>query len=91
MAERYLSEGGFPEVQSVTDPETRRQIHRNYLDVVLFRDVVERYSVANVSALRSLLRHITAAPATRFSINKFYHLLRSRGVRCTKNNLYLQC
>jgi predicted AAA+ superfamily ATPase len=88
MAERYLAEGGFPEVQSIADAETRRQIHRNYLDVVLLRDVVERYSVANVGALRSLLRHITAAPATRFSINKFYNVLRSRGVRCTKNNLY---
>jgi predicted AAA+ superfamily ATPase len=70
------------------DDDVRRQILRNYLDVALLRDVIERHAVTNILALRSLIRHVMAAPATRFSINKFYNTLRSRGVRCTKNNLY---
>lgn len=88
MLGRYLVVGGFPEVQKFDD-EIRHQIHRNYLDVVILRDVVERYNVRNTVALRSLIRHIMAAPATKFSINRFYNTLKSQGVACTKNDLYL--
>lgn len=84
---RYLKIGGFPEVQALDD-ELRREVLRNYLDVVILRDVVERHSISNTVALRALIRHIINAPATRFSVNKFYNSLRSQGVACTKNNLY---
>lgn len=83
----YLKTGGFPEVQGLDD-DLRRQVLRNYVDVVILRDVVERHAISNVVALRALIRHIMSAPATRFSINKFYHALRSQGVACTKNDLY---
>jgi hypothetical protein len=83
----YAQIGGFPEVQDL-DEEVRRQVLRNYLDVVILRDVVERYAVGNTGALRALIRHIMSAPATRFSVNKFYHSLKSQGISCTKNNLY---
>ena len=74
-------------MQTLED-EPRRQVLRNYLDVVILRDVVERYSVSNTAALRALIRHIMSAPATRFSINKFYNSLKSLGVAGSKNNLY---
>ena len=88
MAEKYLTTGGFPEVQTLDD-EARRQIHRNYLDVVILRDVVERHTVSNTSALRTMIHHIMAAPAARFSVNRFYNSLKSQGIACTKNDLYL--
>jgi hypothetical protein len=84
---KYVEIGGFPEVQSL-DEELRRQVLRTYLDVVILRDVVERYAVNNVGALRALIRHVLAAPATRFSVNKFYNAVKSQGLTCTKNNLY---
>jgi len=87
MMDRYLRIGGFPEVQALDD-DLRRQTLRNYVDVVILRDVIERHSITNVQAVRSLIRHCLSAPATRFSINKFYNTLRSQGIACTKNNLY---
>ena len=87
LMQKYLRAGGFPEVQTY-DRELRREVLRNYLDVVILRDVVERHSVSNTVALRGLIRHVMAAPTARFSVNKFYNTLRSRGIRCTKNNLY---
>lgn len=87
MIDQYLKIGGFPEVQ-VFDDELRREVLRNYLDVVILRDVVERHSIRHTLALRALIRHVVNAPATRFSVNKFYHSLRSQGISCTKNNLY---
>lgn len=86
-AARYLERGGFPEVQGV-DGDTARQILRSYVDVVILRDVIERHGVSNTVALRALIRHLMAAPATRFSVYKFYNTLKSQGVACTKNDLY---
>ena len=87
MAGAYFKQGGFPEVQTADD-ETRRQILRNYVDVVILRDVVERYTIRNTVAVRALIRHIMAAPATRFSVNKFSNTLKSQGIACAKNDLY---
>ncbi len=86
-AEQYRARGGFPEVQHFTE-EQRRQIVRNYVDVVLLRDVVERYGETNVVALRALIHQCLAAPANRFSVTKFYNSLKSRGIACTKSTLY---
>jgi hypothetical protein len=84
---KYLLTGGFPEVQR-EDEETSRQILQGYVDVVILRDVVERHGISNALAMRHLIRHILNAPATRFSVNKFYNTLRSLSVSCTKDSLY---
>lgn len=86
-AENYLRRGGFPEVQGMDD-DLRRRVLQNYLDVVILRDVVERHAVRNTVVLRALIRHLLTAPATYFSLTKFYHTLRSQGIACTKNDLY---
>lgn len=83
----FLLKGGFPEIQSVNEGYQRR-ILQEYVDVVILRDIVERYQVANVQALRAMERHLLANPATLFSVNKFYNDLQSQGIRCTKNALY---
>ncbi len=84
---RYLLNGGFPEVQTVSD-DHRIRILQEYVDVVILRDIVERYQVSNILPLRTLIRHLLATPATLFSVNKFYNDLRSQGLACGKNTLH---
>lgn len=84
---RYLDIGGFPEIQGI-DTDLRRQVLQNYVDVVILRDIIERYSIRTTTSLRAIIRHIMSAPATCFSVNKFYNSLKSEGIACTKNNLY---
>lgn len=83
----YLIVGGFPEVQKL-DRHLRREVLQGYVDSVLLKDVIERHKVSNVLALKHLVRAVMASPGGKFSVNKFYHTLRSLGVKCTKNNLY---
>jgi len=87
LAGRYMETGGFPEVQSL-ETGLRHEVLRNYVDVVILRDVVERHGVGNVEALRSIIRQAISAPGGRFSVNRFYNTMKSRGVTCTKNHLY---
>jgi predicted AAA+ superfamily ATPase len=86
-AQRYLTVGGFPEVQPL-DRSLRREVLQSYVDAVLLKDVIERHRVSNVPALKHLVRSVMAAPGGKFSVNKFYHTLRSMGFKCTKNSLY---
>lgn len=84
---QYLAHGGFPEVQDI-DQQYHLKILQEYVNVVIMRDIVERYNISNVQVLHILVKYILGNPATLFSINKFYNDLKSQGISCTKNALY---
>jgi len=83
----YLVSGGFPEAQGL-DSAARHALLQSYVDVALLRDVVERHSVANVTALRFLVRHLMANPGRPFSVPKIHGLLTTQGIAVAKNTLH---
>ena len=83
----YMKWGGFPEVVGV-DKAFHREILQGYIDTVIYRDIVERYEVANVHVLRKLLTHCLQNPASLFSVNKMYQTLKSLGYAVGKTSLY---
>ena len=83
----YLAAGGFPEAQGLDVP-TRLQLLRDYVDVALLRDVVERHGVTNVAGLRWLVRHLLGHPAAMFSVEKFYAALKSQGIAISKDTVH---
>jgi len=85
--DRYLQTGGFPEVQTVSD-ELRTRILQEYLDVVLFRDVVERHAVTGTTVLRQLVRRLVRSPAATVSIHRLYNDFRSQGLPISKDSLH---
>lgn len=74
----FLVEGGFPEVQGLP-PALRIELEQGYVDTVLFRDVVERYGVSQVAALRWLVRQCLRNPAGSFSVHRLHQDLRAQG------------
>ena len=85
--QRYLVEGGFPEAQGA-EPRDRAALLAGYVDVVVLRDVIERYGVTNPLALRWLQRQLLANPGGGFSVKKQYDTLRSQGVRVGKDTMH---
>jgi len=85
--ETYLTVGGFPEAQGVSERD-RWQLLRGYVDATLLRDVIERHGVSHSLALRQLVRHLLAHAAGLFSMNRFYNDLKSQGVRIAKDSLH---
>jgi len=83
----YLEAGGFPEAQGL-DVATRRKLLRDYVDVAMLRDVVERHGVTNVAGLRWLVRHLLGNAAGLFSVEKFYAALRSQGLAISKDTVH---
>jgi hypothetical protein len=57
----------------------RIELLQRDVDSVLFRDVVERFEVSRVTALRWLMRHCLCNPAGSFSAHRLSHDLKSQG------------
>ncbi len=85
--ENYIHIGGFPEVQTV-DPKSHIRILQDYVDVVIFRDIVERYKITNISLIRYLVKTVINNIAAPFSLNKLFNDLKSQGIRVSKNTIY---
>jgi hypothetical protein len=83
----YLETGGFPEAQGLPLRD-RRQLLQGYVDVLLFRDVIERHGVSNVTALRWMVRRLLGNPGGLFSVTKFEVDLKSQGIRVGRETLY---
>ena len=85
-AARYFETGGFPEVQGI-ESSLRRDILQEYVGAVILRDVIDRYAVTNVVALRALVRQILQNPGAALSLTKFAGTLKSLGIPVAKNSL----
>ncbi len=85
--EEYLQTGGLPEVV-LAHESIRPRILKEYLDLVFYKDLVERYGVGNPLVLRLLLRHCLGHPAALFNVHKLYQDFRSRGIPLSKDTLY---
>jgi len=83
----YLTAGGFPEAQGLETAD-RYRLLRDYVDVAMLRDVVERHGVSNVAGLRWLVRHLLGNATSLFSVEKFYAALKSQGIAISKDTVH---
>lgn len=82
----YMTHGGYPQI--VAEDEIKELIVRDYKDLVLFRDIVERYSIKNIYIIRRFFEYLIASYTKEISIDKFYNFLKSQNVAVSKKTLY---
>ncbi len=82
----YMERGGFPAIRSL-HPFDRVQILQEYVDLVILRDVAERYRAANVPVLRELVAALVAANTNGFSVSRLHGALTSQGWKVGKSTL----
>jgi hypothetical protein len=80
----YLEFGGFPEV--AFEETEKERILKEYFEMTLFRDIVERHKLKNISLARFLLSFFLQNFSKEFSINKIVKSLKSQ--KFGKNTLY---
>lgn len=83
----YLSEGGFPEVVNYNF-DARQQTLQEYLDIVIYRDIIERYNITKPALIKYMALSMVHNVAKPFSINKFYNDAKSQGYTIGKDILY---
>lgn len=85
--QNYLETGGFPAIQFL-DANEKRDILQNYVDAVVFRDVIERYNIVNHALIKYLIKTLLKNCAAPFSVNKFFKDVKSQGYSVAKDTLY---
>jgi predicted AAA+ superfamily ATPase len=83
----YLSEGGFPELVAF-DPDVQLKTLQEYLDVVIYRDIIERHQIKNPSVVKYMTLSMLHNVGRPFAVNKFYNELKTRGYAVSKDQLY---
>lgn len=83
--------GGFPEVANM-NADLRRRVHQEYLNALLFRDIVERHDIAHPKALSDLVHWLLNNVGSRYSINRLTGYLQALGHKAPKSAVtdYLQ-
>ncbi len=84
---QYLSIGGFPEVISYS-ADDRQQTLQEYLDVAIFRDIVERHEIKNPTIVKYMISTMVYNAGKPFTVHKFYNDLKSQGYQIGKDALY---
>lgn len=83
----FLKLGGFPAVQTLP-PNLHRETLQNYVETVIFRDVIERYNASNIVFLKYLTHTLLKNFASVFSVNKFYKDIKSQGYQVAKDTIF---
>jgi predicted AAA+ superfamily ATPase len=83
---QYLEFGGYPQI--FKEPDLKEQIVRDYKDLVLFRDIVERYQVKNIYVVKRFFEYLISAFTKEISIDRFYNYLKSQNISLSKKTLY---
>ncbi len=85
--QEFLWRGGFPEVVSYPEEVLRRTL-KEYLDLVIYKDIVERHRITNLFIVKYLLTYLIRNQANLLSPGKIYNDFKSQGLRVSKNTIY---
>ncbi len=84
---KYLKQGGFPELVFLPSNQHNRIINE-YIDLMLYRDLIERFSVKHPQLVKYLLKYLLNNLAQPFSVNKVFNDIKSQGYKVGKNTIY---
>ncbi len=83
----FLKNGSFPETLFLYETYIQQTL-QEYFNVLLYKDLTERYHITNTIALKFFLKRLMASTTKQISINKIYNELKSNGIKIGKNTLY---
>ncbi len=84
----YIRIGGFPEVVEEPDDGIRMRTLADYYRLIIYRDVVERYGIENLTFIKFLLGQLFSGFARKMSANKIFNTAKSRGFAVSKKTAY---
>lgn len=83
----YPVRGGFPEIVNY-DQAVFMKTLQEYIDLIMYRDIIERYGVTNTFLLKRLMKFCFSNISTLVSFNKLYNDFKSEGLTISRNTIY---
>lgn len=87
LFDRFMVQGGYPEVIRFDEAERVKTL-QSYFEIMLYRDIVDRFRVRRPHLVKDFARRLVALNAQLFSVHKYYRELKSRNLRISKDTLY---
>lgn len=84
---RYIGYSSMPELVNADEDEVRK-ILKNYLDLVIYKDLLERYGLKNIYLIKYLLKFLIINSGNLFSHNKLYNDFKSQGLNIARESVY---
>lgn len=88
ILEEYIAFGGYPEILQASEIEVKLKTINEYFDLIIYRDLIERYNLRNTKLLKWLIKSILATFSKELSIHKIYSTSFTQGFKISKNTLY---
>ena len=85
--EDYIQFGGFAETIGAL-PDTRTRILKDYADLIIYKDIIERHGIKNHALMKHLIKYCFSNMATSASITKLYNDFKSQGFKLSKDTLF---
>jgi uncharacterized protein len=85
--DNFLLEGGFPELIFIDD-EIKNSVLQEYFNVMIFRDLIERYGITQTAILKYFCKRVIGNSSKEFSANKIYNEIKSQGHKISKDTIY---
>lgn len=83
----FLDGSSLPGMMAL-EPYFRQRALQDYVDLIMFKDIAERFKVDNYPLLKRLLYFLIANSANLISISKVYADFSSQGFSLSRNTLY---
>ncbi len=71
LLDEFLAYGGYPEVV-LADLPAKPRVLRNYYDILVYKDMVDRFAIRNAGLLKGLLKHLVTRVGSSVSLNAYY-------------------
>jgi len=90
--EEYLEWGNFPEIVLENDLILKRKILSEYFNLLVYRDLKDRYSIENTYLIKDLLKSLFTNISSYFSVNSYFKATAQR-IPLSRQTLssYLSC
>lgn len=85
--DEYIHHGGFAETIGVL-PDIRSRIMGDYVDLIVYKDIVERHAIKNHALMKHLVKYCFSNMATAVSMTKLYNVFKSQGFKLGKDTLF---
>lgn len=86
--QKFLKWWGFPEIVLTENDFVKESILKSYLDVMIYKDLQDRYKIKNDFALNFFIKRIFSGFSKELNINKIFNELKSQWIKIWKDSLY---
>ncbi|GAB6282678.1 MAG: ATP-binding protein [Ignavibacterium sp.] len=84
---QYMMSTAFPELVDM-EVNLKSKALSEYLNLIIYKDIVERYGVSNIHLMKYLIRFLFSNSGNLISINKIYNEFKSLGLNISRNSVY---